>query len=78
MPPAAAARPRAYEAAGHLTLDNCDILLTVWDGKPGRGRGGTPEIIAEALERGVPVLHVHAADNTPPSLLRGERKPEPN
>ena len=76
MPPAAAARPRAYEAAGHLTLDNCDILLTVWDGKPGRGRGGTPEIIADALERGVPVLHVHAADNAPPSLLRGERKPE--
>jgi hypothetical protein len=76
MPPAAAARPRAYEAAGHLTLDNCDILLTVWDGKPGRGRGGTPEIIADALERGVPVLHVHAAANTPPSLLRGERKPE--
>lgn len=60
----------AYEAAGRLTVEGCDILVTVWDGKPAAGRGGTPEIIQYALDLGRPVIWIDAARDRPPLLLR--------
>jgi len=50
------ARERAYDAAGMALLDNCDLLLAVWDGEGGRGRGGTREVIEEAARRAMPVI----------------------
>lgn len=41
-------REAAYERAGHAMLDRCDVLLALWDGEPGRGRGGTAEMVFEA------------------------------
>jgi hypothetical protein len=41
-------REAAYERAGHAMLDRCDVLLALWDGQPGRGRGGTAEMVFEA------------------------------
>lgn len=52
------ARDRAYDAAGKALLDNCDLLIAVWDGKPGRGRGGTHDVVEEAVRRGLPVVTV--------------------
>lgn len=49
-------RPRAYEAAGMTLLDNCDLLIAIWDGGPGRGRGGTREVIEQAARRGMPII----------------------
>ena len=49
-------RALAYEAAGMALLDNCDILIAVWDGGAGRGRGGTREVIGEAARRAMPVI----------------------
>ncbi|WP_336980489.1 DUF4231 domain-containing protein [Altererythrobacter fulvus] len=49
-------RPRSYEAAGMTLLDNCDLLIAIWDGGPGRGRGGTREIIGQAARRAMPVV----------------------
>lgn len=49
-----------YERAGRVMLDQCDLLLALWDGQPARGRGGTAQIVAEAVSRHIPVLHVHA------------------
>lgn len=49
-------RPLAYEACGNTMLDNCDLLIAVWDGEPGRGRGGTREIIDQAAQRCMPVI----------------------
>lgn len=51
-------RKRAYEAAGLSLLDNCDLLLAVWDGGPGRGRGGTREVVEEAARRAKPIIVV--------------------
>ncbi len=48
-------RPHAYEACGFTMLDNCDLLIAVWDGQPGRGRGGTREMLSEAARRCMPV-----------------------
>lgn len=52
------ARERAYDRAGLVMLDNVDLLIAVWDGGPGRGRGGTREVIEEAARRGIAVLTV--------------------
>lgn len=64
----------AYERAGRLVVAQADILVAVWDGKPPRGRGGTAQIVAEAVLSGVPVIHVAVGgDDTgsthPPMLL---------
>lgn len=45
-------REAAYERAGRAVLEGCDVLVALWDGGPGRGRGGTAELVAEARERG--------------------------
>ena len=43
-------RDDAYLDCGMETVNGCDLLLTVWDGEPSRGRGGTAEIVAYARE----------------------------
>lgn len=63
------ARNAAYEAVGRLVLEQCDVLLAVWDGDPGRGRGGTSRVVAEAVARHIPVIHIHVRDDAPPELL---------
>ncbi|MGQ0558305.1 MAG: hypothetical protein ACT4OE_01775 [Sphingosinicella sp.] len=55
---AAGAREAAYEAVGRALLDNGDLLFAVWDGGPGRGPGGTREVVAEAVRRGLPVVTI--------------------
>lgn len=59
----------AYEAVGRVTVERSDILVTVWDGKPAAGRGGTPDIIERALERRIPVVWIDAARDRAPLLL---------
>jgi len=51
-------RDRAYDGVGVALLENCDLLIAVWDGEPGRGRGGTREVIEEAARRAMPVVIV--------------------
>jgi hypothetical protein len=48
-------RDGAYERAGRAIADSVDVLLALWDGAPGAGRGGTAEIVDYALRRGVRV-----------------------
>jgi hypothetical protein len=47
--------PHAYMEAGKRMVDESDSLLAVWDGRPGRGPGGTADVVAYARSRGVPV-----------------------
>ena len=47
-----------YERAGKYVVDRCDVLVAVWDGQPGRGRGGTAEVVTYALRSRVPLLVV--------------------
>lgn len=48
----------AYEAVGKVMLDQVDVLLALWDGDVSRGRGGTARVVAEAIARHIPVIHV--------------------
>jgi hypothetical protein len=45
-------RVAAYRAAGLAMLDASDVVVALWDGEPGRGAGGTADIVAEARRRG--------------------------
>lgn len=53
----------AYDALGRAMVADSDVLVTVWDGKPAAGRGGTPEVIQHALAAGLPVIWIDAAED---------------
>ena len=59
----------AYEQAGRIVLSQSDILIAVWDGEAARGRGGTTQVIAEAVALHQPVIHIDAQGRHPPELL---------
>ena len=49
--PRPSSREEAYAAAGRYVVDHCDVLIAIWDGTPGEGRGGTAEIVRYARRR---------------------------
>src|SRR5207248_1351514 len=59
----------AYERAGHLMLDQSDVLLAVWDGEVARGRGGAAQIVADAVARDIPVIWIDPTGTSPTTLL---------
>ncbi len=60
----------AYSNAGRYVVDNCDILIAVWDGKKARGEGGTEEIVAYARDKGQPLIWI---ESVPPCGIHFER-----
>ncbi len=58
-----------YVAAGDITVARSDLILTIWDGKPAEGRGGTPEILQNAIGWGIPVIWIDAVRDRKPVLL---------
>lgn len=50
-----------YELAGDFMLARSDVLFAVWDGRPGRGPGGTAAVVHQAVRQGVPVVHLGSA-----------------
>lgn len=59
----------AYERVGRVILAQADLLVAVWDGEPGRGAGGTMQVVADAVLSGIPVVHIDPAGTRPPLLL---------
>lgn len=76
MPPAPA-RDQAYEAAGEYVLNNSDVLLTIWDGQPAQGLGGTADIVSRARKQKLRIAWVHAGNREPganqPTTLGNEQ-----
>lgn len=64
-----AGAPAAYERAGRIMLGQCDLLLAIWDHGPVLGRGGTAQIVAEAVLRDIPVVHIDPTGQQPPMVL---------
>jgi hypothetical protein len=60
----------AYLAAGQRVVELSDILIAVWNGEPARGKGGTADVVAFAVARGVPFIHI---DPTKHTIRRPER-----
>jgi hypothetical protein len=49
----------AYYAAGKRLVDESEMLIAVWDGKPARGLGGTADVVSYAMEKGLRIIHVN-------------------
>jgi hypothetical protein len=62
------AEAASYEAAGRVVARNADLLIAVWNGNEGAGRGGTADMVRFAVEQGVPVWWV-PVDGSPPGWL---------
>jgi hypothetical protein len=52
-------RNEAYEQAGRYIVDQCDVLIALWNGEPAAGRGGTGEIVRYARDTGCPLIWIH-------------------
>ncbi len=59
----------SYEAVGRYVVRNCDLLIAIWDGGKGHGRGGTTEIVHYALRHSVPVWWLDARGAAEPAWL---------
>jgi hypothetical protein len=62
----------AYHAVGQRLLEQSDVLIAIWDGQRSRGKGGTVDVLEEALDRGIPVIWVHARKAQPVQHLRSQ------
>jgi hypothetical protein len=59
----------AYEMTGRALIAHADVLIALWDGEAGQGRGGTAEVVAMALARGLPVIHLTPSASVAPRIL---------
>jgi hypothetical protein len=55
-------RRNAYYNAGKFIVDECDVLIAVWDGLPAKGRGGTLDVIEYARSVQRPIILIHSLD----------------
>jgi hypothetical protein len=53
-------RPNAYHDVGINTVDECDVLLAVWDGGPADGSGGTADMARYARRKKKPLVWIHS------------------
>ncbi len=56
------AASQRYRLAGRVLVEQCDILVAVWDGKSTLNPGGTGDTARRALIAGVPVVWIDPAD----------------
>jgi hypothetical protein len=63
-------RDLAYEQAGFMVLRQSDLLIAVWNGQKGSGRGGTAEIVRTAASSGIPVIWIDPDDPKPRLMLK--------
>lgn len=66
---AAAGSDRAAMAA-RVMIDHCDLVIGIWDGVTRGAIGGTRHTIEAALDQGVPVLWINAAQPSQWRLLQ--------
>jgi hypothetical protein len=57
--PPTGSRTRSYEQVGQHVVNQCDILIALWNGKPAAGRGGTQEIVQYARDNGCPLIWIN-------------------
>lgn len=56
--------PDAYRAAGELLIEQCDLLIAVYSGRPSRAAGDTADIVALARLRKRELVIIDPADFT--------------
>lgn len=58
-------RGEGYRRAGAFVVESADLLVALWDGRRGQGRGGTAEVVALARRRGLPLAWIRAGNRRP-------------
>ena len=56
---------QAYEDAGLLILEECDVMLAVWDGQAAQATGGTGGIVTACRAQRKPLIIVRAGNRKP-------------
>ncbi len=51
----------AYLAGGYWIVDNCELLVAVWNGKPAVGKGGTGDVVKYARRKKRVLWHINTA-----------------
>ena len=54
---------KAYLEGGKWVVDHSDLLCAVWNGKPAAGKGGTGDVVAYALNKSCPVIHIDVSNH---------------
>lgn len=70
---------QAYWETGKKIVEQCDVLVAIWDGKAAQGEGGTGDVVALARDQGRPLAWIHtgnrqAGTNKPTSLGKEQGK----
>jgi len=52
----------AYLAGMYWIVDNCSLVVAVWDGSPARGSGGTGDAVERALHLKSDWIHINVAN----------------
>jgi hypothetical protein len=58
-----------FVRAGNLMLRQIDLLVAVWDGQVEGSAGGTADLVAIALEDGIPVVWIAASKDQHPWMI---------
>lgn len=61
----------SYQAVGRLVLNQSDVIIAVWDGKKARGKGGTGQVVKEAIKLEIPVIWINTAAGHQVRILTG-------
>jgi len=54
-------KEEAYARTGRYVVDNCDVLIALWDGNESAGKGGTADIVQYARTNRCPLFWVNTA-----------------
>ena len=60
--PLEGSRKDGYSRAGQYVVDNCDILIALWDGEESEGQGGTAEIVQYARISQCPLYWINTKE----------------
>ncbi len=58
----------AYFEAGKRIVDDVDVLVAVWDGKPAAGLGGTADVVNYARQKRRRIMHFNPTTQTTENL----------
>jgi hypothetical protein len=55
-------RAEAYSQVGRYVVDQCEVLIALWNGNQASGQGGTQEIVDYARETNCPLIWINTEE----------------
>ena len=62
----------SYLAAGKRVVDLADYMITVWNEQPAKGKGGTADVVAYAIEKRKRLVNLNPVDRIVDMLSSGD------